>query len=353
MPKNLVQNLLLACIFLLTGCGHDSSPSVDTLSFLAMGTTVSISVAGPTPDTLTETLGAVEARMQELGREWYPWTPDGSGELARLNAAFAAGETLEVSTELAALLAEAKALAAASGGRFDPAVGALVELWGFADGIPDDVSLPDPRQIEEWAQQRPTYADLVIEGRQVGSRHSALKLDLGAIAKGHIVDLATMQLKTQGIVNALIVAGGHVRALGSAPERAWRVAIQDPRRPDALGWIELADGESVDTSGDYERYAESAGRRIHHLLDPRTGQPPAHTAAITVVAASGTLADAAATALFIAGPDEWQQVARDLGIRSVLRVDTSGHMEITHAMAERLHWEEGYETTENVDVVDL
>lgn len=321
---------------LLSACAP--APSVHTLQFLAMGTNVSITIAEPVPAGLTGTLSDIEAQMQRLGREWYPWTPDGAGELAQLNAALAAGKTMEISPELASLLTSAQTFAAASGGRFDPAVGSLVELWGFTTGVRAAAPLPDRTVLDAWAKDRPTIADLLMQGNTATSRNPALKLDLGAIAKGRVVDLAVSRLQTAGVINALVTAGGNVHAMGAAPERPWRIAIRDPRGTGTLGWVDLRDGESVDTSGDYERFAIVDGRRIHHLLDPRTGSPADHTAAVTVIAANGTLADAAATALFIAGPDEWRPVARALGVELVLRIDSEGNVEATRRMADRLHW---------------
>jgi thiamine biosynthesis lipoprotein len=72
------------------------------------------------------------------------------------------------------------------------------------------------------------------------------------------------------------------------------------------------------------------------LLDPRTGQPAIHTQAITVVASDATLADAASTALFIAGPDAWQSVALRMGVSQVLRIDANGRIEATKEMVSRL-----------------
>jgi thiamine biosynthesis lipoprotein len=74
---------------------------------------------------------------------------------------------------------------------------------------------------------------------------------------------------------------------------------------------------------------------MHHILDPRTGYPVTHTQAVTVVAADGTLADAASTALFVAGPKEWRHIAQALGVAAALRIDASGEIEMTAAMRDR------------------
>jgi thiamine biosynthesis lipoprotein len=143
-------------------------------------------------------------------------------------------------------------------------------------------------------------------------------------------------LRAAGVVNALINTGGNVRVLGTRDGRPWRIGIRAPRADTILGVVELASGESIATSGDYERFYDYAGKRMHHILDPRTGYPVTHTQATTVVAADGTLADAASTALFVAGPEEWREVAQALGVAMVLRVDASGEIDVTPAMRDRL-----------------
>lgn len=304
-----------------------------------MGTLASISVAEPATPEIAAAIDEARALMERLGREWYPWTPDGSGELASLNAALAGGDSGNVSAELADLLREAQRLNAASGRRFEPAVGQLVELWGFTHGALEVPRWPDAAALAAWRAHPHSIANVTIDGLNVTTQDSELRLDLGAIAKGRVVDLAAIRLQASGIRNALITAGGNVKALGVNGDRPWRVAIRQARGDGAIAWVELRDQESIDTSGDYERFATLAdGRRIHHLLDPRSGEPATETAAITVLAASGTVADAAATAIFVAGRQEWRNVAAALGVHEVLRIDASGNVEMTASMARRITW---------------
>jgi thiamine biosynthesis lipoprotein len=131
-------------------------------------------------------------------------------------------------------------------------------------------------------------------------------------------------------------AGGDLRVLGARGDLRWRIGIQAPRAAGLLGIVELTPGEAAFTSGDYERYYEYEGGRMHHILDPSTGYPVSHTQAVTVIAADGATADAAATALLVAGPDSWRGMAAKLGIAMVLRVDASGRIEATPQMRERL-----------------
>ena len=139
-------------------------------------------------------------------------------------------------------------------------------------------------------------------------------------------------------------AGGDLRVLGSRRGKPWRVGIQAPRAAGLIGVVELEPGEAAFTSGDYERYYEYEHRRLHHILDPATGYPADHTQAVTVIATTGLAADAAATALLVAGPDRWRGVARALGIELVLRVDASGELQATPAMRERLQMGAGVDS---------
>ena len=178
---------------------------------------------------------------------------------------------------------------------------------------------------------------LEIDGKNIRSTERGLKLDLGGIAKGAVIDEILALLEPHGIDSALINAGGDLAVTGRPlGERPWRVGIRNPRTDSLLGILELADGEAAFTSGDYERFYEYQGQRLHHLLDPETGRPVAHTQALTVVGTDPASADAAATALFVAGPDRWRVTASRLGIDTVLRVDVSGEVELTQAMAARL-----------------
>jgi thiamine biosynthesis lipoprotein len=316
---------------LLASC--TPAPQQFSTEFLAMGTTVSITAFGDDPTTTRQAINEARAELQRIGREWYPWASD--GELVRLNAALSQGQSVKIAPDLAQLLQRSQNYFHLSDGAFDPAIGGLVRLWGF-DSI-DSLKrlLPTQKQIDVWKQSHPTMADIHIEGDSVSSARHDVILDLGAIGKGYAVDRAIELLQQRGIQHAMVNAGGNLRALGNNNSRPWRVAIRDPRAVRTLGWLDLKD-ESISTSGDYERFFLLDGKRMHHLLDPNTGRPADHTIAVTVIASDATLADAASTALFIAGPNGWQNVARKLGIDQALRVDASGEVQVTAKLHARL-----------------
>ncbi|WP_428100035.1 FAD:protein FMN transferase [Candidatus Rariloculus sp.] len=331
------RTLVAMAAALLAACGAQEDRIVEQRLF-AMGTWVDIRLGAAEPDAARDALGEIEDMLRSYERDYYAW---GDGELARLNAGLRDGRTVEVSTELAELLRDARRLSEQSGGVFDPGVGALVELWGFHADPAAVAGPPDPARIDAWLAAGASIADLTISDSGVSTSAGGLLLDLGGIAKGDAVDRMIRILRRRGIENAIVNAGGDLRALGTRGGRAWRIGIQSPRGAGILAVVELGDGESAFTSGDYERYFEYEDERLHHILDPTTGYPADHTQAITVIAADGVTADAAATALFVAGPARWRDVARAMGVRLALRVDASGRIEATGEMRDRLDLPDG------------
>jgi thiamine biosynthesis lipoprotein len=304
--------------------------------FLAMGTTVSITIGGRAPEDAQQAVDAAKDELKRVGREWYAWGQ--SGELVELNKSIAAGERSTVSSDLADLLTRSAAYFSRSDGAFDPAAGGLVRVWGFDAAERGTHSAPTDKQLSGWQRDHPTFADVTIEGLSVSSRRRDLIIDLGAIGKGFAVDRAIALLRARGVLHALVNAGGNLRAISDGSGNPWRIAIRDPRGVRALAWLELRGDESVSTSGDYERFALVKGKRIHHLVDPRSGRVADHTVAVTVVALDATLADAASTAIFVAGKERWRVVAQNMGIDQVLRIDADGTIESTPRLGERLQF---------------
>ncbi len=274
----------------------------------------------------------VDELLSRFEIDYYAWA---DGELGRLNAALAAGSDFSASPQLVDLLERARDLSRASDGFFDPGVGALVEAWGFhsADTEPRE---PAAAFLDAWSRAHPSIADLQVDGLRLSAASTDLLIDLGGIAKGEVVDRILEALAAVGVEDVLVNAGGDVRVLGMRGARNWTIGIQSPRAAELLGSVPLYDAEAAFTSGDYERFFETDDGRRHHLIDPRTGQPATHTQAVTVIASNGALADAAATALFVAGPEHWRRIAAALGVEYVLRVDASGGIEMTPAMRERV-----------------
>lgn len=315
-------------VFLLAGCGQSADDPETRHRFMAMGTLVDVTFWDVPPAEAEAAAAEIEALFHTLHHEWDAW---GDGALGRLNAALAAGEAVLPDGDLAVLLEQAAALSAASDGLFDPAIGALVELWGFArqEDLPD--APPPPEKIAaQLAARMPLPRMMHANGHLSGP--AGARIDLGGFAKGIAVDRGIALLRARGVEHAIINAGGDLRAIGRRGERAWRIGIRAPRGNRVLAALEIVDDEAVFTSGDYERFFDHQGRRYHHILDPRDGYPAQGLVSVTVLHREAGRADAAATALMVAGPDGWRSMAAALDVEAVMVVRDDGTIDLTDAM---------------------
>ncbi len=335
LPRLFAAALAAGLLLLLAACGRETLHSQESYVF---GTRVEVLVWDADAATAREATAAVLREFDRLHRAYHAWQPS---ELTALNEAIAAGQSHEVSPELASMIAEAKTLAAQGEYLFDPGVGALVKLWGFHDDT-FKPQLPDANKLAALVKARPSIAKITLAGRRTASADFSVALDFGGYLKGVALDRAAAILKSKGIVNALINIGGNVMALGSKGGTAWRVGIQHPRRAEPLATLDLRDGEAIGTSGDYQRYFELDGRRYCHLIDPRTAMPATGTQALTVLippgASAGMRSDALSKPLFIAG-DDWRRLLTPLGVTQALRIDAAGRVEMTDALRPRLKLE--------------
>lgn len=326
--------LALLTLLALSACGrNDSTYRTQGDVF---GTVVDVSIYGE-PEARANRLG--ERVMEEFARlhkKFHAWKPS---ELTALNEAIARGETYEADAEMVALLQAAARLAEDSGHTFNPAAGRLIRLWGFQTSDIRPKS-PPHEEIRRLVDARPRMSDLVFDGTRISSRNPAVMLDLGGYAKGYALDRAAHILRAEGVEAALINVGGNLMAIGQPGDRLWTVGIQDPRGPGMLATVELKDGEAVGTSGDYQRYFMKDGRRHAHIIDPRTGETSDVVAAVTIITSGGKDAgmrsDGYTKPLFVAGPEQWQDMAARLGLKEVMLIDARKNIMTTPAMRERL-----------------
>jgi len=212
-----------------------------------------------------------------------------------------AGEWVPIGRDLLAVLSTALAVARASDGAFDPTVGPLVVLWREArrsGRLPNTRALDSARALVGWGR-------LVVDtaGARARLQDEGMRLDLGGVAKGYILQRALDELRAHGVRSALIEAGGDI-AVGDAPpgERGWRVAA--PFGDSAVRSRAAALSNAfVATSGPSAQVVEIGGRRYSHVVDPRTGVPLGRPVHATVIATDGAIADALATALTLVLPE--------------------------------------------------
>ena len=280
-----------------------------TLHGPTMGTRWSASVDADASVDLQALRQNLAAAVEQVDAQMSPWKPD--SDLVRLNRA-PVGEWVDLPAEILEVLDCALDVQSLSAGAFDPCVGALVDAWGF--GAVRDA--PDAQAIRAARQSVPLAANGRLElDRPAGRarKHASIQLDLCGIAKGYGVDRMAKVLQQHGVRHALAALDGELRAVGAqASGVPWAVALERPEagRRAVHGVIELED-LAVATSGDYRHYLDVGDARIAHTMDARRCAPVNNAvASVTVLARTCMVADAWATALLVAGPNEGLAMAQ-------------------------------------------
>jgi len=328
------KRLFAAIVLLLSACQRPEA-TLHEYSFFAFGTLVEVSIWEVDEAKAKHAARTVEQDFAGFDKDWHAWRPSA---LTETNRQLASGQVFIPPPSVIPLVEHARPLSRSSHGLFDPAIGKLIELWGFHSDEPPKAP-PDAQAITDWLAERPSLADLEINEGMWRSKNPTVQLDFGAHAKGYAIDRTIEHLKALGIHNALVNAGGDLRAIGRAGNRPWRIGIRHPRAAGVIASLEITGDESVLTSGDYERFFMHEGKRYHHIFDPRTGYPAEGSMSVTVIHKEAAKADAAATAIFVAGSREWQIVARDMAVDQVMLIDAQGRIHLTPGMQERLRFE--------------
>ncbi len=329
----------LAClvggVFLLAACGRTEAPRLHASQLLAMGTLVEVSIWGGSDERAAAVTTLLEQRLRRVQDDFHPTRPGG---LTTVNEALAEGRPVAVSEEMAALIRRGQHFEQASEGLFNPAIGGLIALWGFQDDDPPSGPPPADAAIDAIRRQHPALSRLRLTDGRLQSETAAVQLDFGAFAKGYAIDQAIAILRQQGVHDAIVNAGGDLRVIGRHGDRSWRVGIRRPDGKGIIASVALSGDESIVTSGSYERYFDYQGKRYHHIIDPRTGYPAQGLLSVTVLAADAQTADAAATALFVAGSEDWPRIARQLGVDQVMLIDEQGKIYLTPEMSRRIRF---------------
>lgn len=303
-------------IALLSGCGESGYQS---LSGATMGTYYRLQADCP----VRLEVAAVDQRLREFNAVFSTYEPE--SELSQLNLADNR-QWRVVSAGLMRVLEAASEITSESGGAFDPTVGALVNLWGFG---PQDKPIVPNAEVLAAALAQTGFSVVELDPGLPGLRSAARRtIDLSALAKGRAVDELAATLVDLGCTAALVDIGGEIRVFGNSPTgRAWRLAIEQPGQmlegSQPLPVMALTGG-AVATSGDYRNYRELDGKRLSHLIDPRTARPIGHgLASVTVWHAEAMWADGYATAISVLGPEAGQALAKRAKLAVAMLIRTA------------------------------
>jgi len=234
----------------------------------------------------------------------------------------AANSPLNVGHELMQLVRRSLDISALTLGAFDITYDSVGQHYDFRlNQRPDDATIESELAKIDYR--------LVALDDQAGTIHfqqQGVRINLGGIAKGYVVERGIDILRCKGVSNAIVTAGGDSRLLGDRRGRPWMVGIRDPRVAGEVAISVPLEDEAISTSGDYERFFEEGGVRYHHIIQPGTGTPASGVHSATVFGPDAVITDALSTSVFVMGVDKGLRLIATLPDYESIVIDAEGQV---------------------------
>lgn len=284
-----------------------------------MGTAVSVELWSDDANAAHDAIEAVMSEMTRIDHSMSPYIE--TSELALINRE-ATQHPVKISAEMLHLLQASIHYSQVSHGAFDISFASVGYMYDYRKHIqPTDSQIASHLDAIDYRSIKLDEKNSTVQFMKPGMR-----IDLGGIAKGYSVDQGAQILQAHGIANAIVTAGGDSRILGDHHGRPWMVGVKDPRVPNKSAvMLPLAD-TAISTSGDYERYFMDGERRVHHIINPKTGKSATGVRSVSVLAPHGIDSDALTKPLFILGVQRGMEIIDAIPGVDAIVIDDHGQM---------------------------
>ena len=282
-----------------------------------MGTEVSVHLWSDDPEAGRLALEEVFQEAARIDRLMSTYRDE--SEISKINRDAAQGEVV-AGDELFGLIRRSLDISVLTRGAFDITYDSVGQHYDFRSRQRPDVETVEVER--EHIDYQLVKLDQVTS--TVRFLEQGVRINLGGIAKGYVVERGIDILRRRGIQNAIVTAGGDSRLLGDRRGRPWMVGIRDPRKDGEVAIsVPLAD-EAISTSGDYERYFEEGGVRYHHIIRPSTGEPANGVHSATVFGPDAVITDALSTSVFVMGVERGLTLIGSLPDYESIVIDDAG-----------------------------
>ena len=301
--------LLILCLS-MSGCEtKDTREKFTTYYFDYFDTVTTIVGYANSQEEFDETCAMIEQQLKESHQLYNIYNRyDNMNNVKSINEVTdGAHQKVEVDERIINLLLYGKEVYELTEGQTNIAMGSVLSIWHDyrTEGEENmaEAKLPPMEELQSAAEH--TDMDQVIidpEAQTVYLADPMMRLDVGGLAKGYAVEQIALYMEKQGIDGYVLNVGGNVRTIGTRPEgEKWTVGIENPGLPNSeeefIAYLKLS-GESVVTSGAYQRYYIVDGKAYHHIIDPDTLMPGEEFLSVSIICQDSGLGDALSTALF-------------------------------------------------------
>jgi thiamine biosynthesis lipoprotein len=305
----------------ITARAQDQPPALYHQKKYIMGTVFEIVVYDSSAVRAND---AIEQALQEIVRlDAVMSNYKSDSELSDLNRT-AHDHAQTVSSDLYRVIEESLQYSRLTGGKFDVTVGPLVDRWKAVMNGEPAPSLEEQEKLRACVGYQKIE---LISPDRIKFHSSCLRIDLGAIGKGYAVDRAAEILRSHGIKNALIDAGGSTwYGMGSPPEQnGWLVRLRDPS--ESVDPQVILHDNSVSTS-EQTPPSELGNESTGHIIDPVQGSPLKTRYALSAIAKSGTASDGLSTSLLLVGPAEGKKLVSEMPDTAAVWISAEGKTEM-------------------------
>jgi len=242
----------------------------------------------------------------------------------------AADEPVIAGEELFQLIRRSLDISVLTHGAFDITYDSVGQHYDFRER-----RRPDDETVE--AERRHIDFRYVTLDQGKGTVHfgqQGVRINLGGIAKGYVVERGVDILRRHGVEYGVVTAGGDSRLLGDRRGRPWMIGIRDPRNDGEVAISVPLEDEAISTSGDYERYFDEDGTRYHHIIKPSSGRPVEGVHSATVIGPDAVMTDALSTSVFVMGVDEGLKLIGCLPDYEAIVIDADGQIFYSPGLAD-------------------
>ena len=292
-----------------------------------MGTEVSVYLWSDDAQLGQQAVEEVFSEAARIDRLMSTYRDD--SEISKINR-LAAVSPVVTGEELFRLVQRSLDISVLTLGAFDITFDSVGQYYDFRSRQrPDSETVASERENIDYR-----YVQLDEAASSISFLKEGVRINLGGLAKGYVVERGIDILRHQGIKNAIVTAGGDSRLLGDRRGRPWMVGIRDPRIEGQVAIsVPLAE-EAISTSGDYERFFDEDGVRYHHIIQPATGAPAGGVRSASVFGPDAVITDALSTSVFVMGVDQGLTLIGTLPDYESIVIDSEGRVYYSDGLQE-------------------
>ena len=277
-------------------------------AFSAMGSPFEITAVAEKNVIAEHAINAAKKEISRIEKLISSW--DANSQTSAINSN-AGKKPVKVDIELFNLIKRSIKVSILTDGAFDISFASIDKIWKF-DGTMKNIP---PSDSVAASVENIDYRNIILNKNDtsVFLKNNGMKIGFGAIGKGYAANKARDVMKSAGVANGIINAGGDLFAWGKQADGSkWKIGIADPKnKKEIIAWLQL-ENTAIVTSGNYERFAYIDGKKYAHIIDPRTGYPVSGLKSVSIICPDAELADALATAVFVMGEKNGMQLIDQL-----------------------------------------